>query len=118
MSTRADIVAHGDFYLVPLAKVGDIKQLLDDCVHTVVAGEQTATLIFDTDKQCLLAAGYETTRVQSYTSPEGENYTWDERLLVIRSTSDVKGQMTKLKGGRFGFTITPRNDFSQRRKHY
>ena len=95
LSTRADIVAHGDFYLVPLARVGEIKQLLEDCVENIVSGEQMATLIFD--HQSLLAAGYETTRPQSYASPEGQEHTWEERLLVIRSLSDAKRQMTILK---------------------
>lgn len=79
--------AHGDFYLVPLAKVGEIKQLLFDCVENIVSDEQMATLIFD--NQSLLAAGYETTRPQSYTSPEGQEHTWEERLLVVRSLSDA-----------------------------
>ncbi len=94
LATRADILAHGDFYLVPLAKVGEVPQLLDLCVERVVAGNQTATLIFNNER--LLAAGYETTRSQSYTSPEGQSVSWEERLLVIRSFSDAKKQLTLL----------------------
>jgi len=96
-STRADIDAHDDFYLVPLAKVGEVKELLDHLIENLVTGEQMATLIFDHQKQRLLAAGYETTRVQSYTSAEGTSHTWEERLLVIRSFSDAKRQMTNLE---------------------
>jgi transposase len=96
LSTRADIVAHGDFYLVPLAKVGETKQLLGDCVETIVAGEQTARLIFNHDQKCLIASGYETTVKRCYTSTDGKEYSWDERLLVIRSQSDAKKQMTNL----------------------
>lgn len=100
LSIRDDIVAHGDFYLVPLARVGEVPQLLSDCIERVVEGDQPATLIFDqadpADSQRLLAAGYETTRSQSYTSPEGQPWTWEERLLVIRSESDVQRQQTLL----------------------
>lgn len=95
--TRADIAAHDDFYLIPLAKLGEIKQLLEHCVEDIVSGEQTARLIFDDDKKRIIAAGYETTVNQSYTSSEGQEYNWEERLLVIRSYSDAKRQMTNLK---------------------
>ena len=64
-NTRADIAQHGDFYLVPLAKVGEIKQLLEHCVETIVSGTQEvkakptllATLIYDAQKKHLIAAG-------------------------------------------------------------
>lgn len=96
LSTRADIVAHGDFYLVPLAKVGDTKRLLEDCVENMVAGEETARLIFNPDQNRLIAAGYETTITRSYTSSDGVEHSWLERLLVIRSTSDANKQRTNL----------------------
>ena len=47
LATRADIVAHGDFYLVPLAKVGEVPQLLSDCIDRIVAVYQPATLKVD-----------------------------------------------------------------------
>lgn len=102
LAIRADIVAHGDFYLVPLAKVGEIPNLFDRLIEKVVAADQEvkanpallATLIFDNER--LLAYGYETTRLQNYTSPEGKKSTWEERLLVIRSQSDAKKELARL----------------------
>lgn len=100
LATRSDIVAHGDFYLIPLAKVGEVPQLLDACLDKIVDGDQTATLIFDetsgTDSPRLIAAGYETTRSQSHTGSFGGSITWEERLLVIRSASDAKRQQMLL----------------------
>ena len=87
--TRADIVANDDFYLVPLAEVGEVPQLLTDSVEAIVAGSQTATLIYAHDDQgqptTLIAAGYETQRTQTYTPPAGEAIVWTERVLVIRT---------------------------------
>jgi len=101
LATRADIVAHGDFYLVPLAKVGEVPQLLAQCIEQIVAGDQPATLIYSQDQKGkfpgLLAAGYETTRVQSYTTPEGKTLTWEERLLVIRSPGEARKEQALLE---------------------
>jgi transposase len=100
LATRADIVAHDDFYLVPLAEVGEVPQLLTQCVAKVVAGEQV-TLIYSQDgpdeSPHLLATGYETTRSQSYTSPEGHSLTWEERLLVLCSPGEAQKELAALE---------------------
>jgi transposase len=99
--TRADVVAHGDFYLVPLAEVGKVPQLLAQCIEQIVAGDQTATLIYsqggEGEPPRLLAAGYETTRSQSYAPSEGKPLTWKERLLVIRSPGEAQKEEASLK---------------------
>lgn len=101
LATRADIVAHEDFYLVPLAEVGEIPQLLAHCIEPVVAGNQTATLIYsqgDTgEPPRLLAAGYELTHSQSYTPSEGKPLTWDERVLVIRAPGEARREQACLE---------------------
>jgi transposase len=89
LAIRADIVSEGDFYLVPLAEVGEVPKLLAQSVEGVVFGDQAATLIYDQggkkDSPRLLGAGYETTRSQSYNP-----LTWEERLLVIHSPGEAK----------------------------
>ena len=69
LATRADIGAADDYYLVPLAEVGEVPQLLTASVETSVAGAQAATLIYAHDDQgqptALIAAGYETQRGQA-----------------------------------------------------
>ena len=94
IATRADIVAAGDFYLMPLTQVGEIPELLSECIDNVVYGTQEATLIFsdsDTEtEQRLVAAGYETTRSQSHTFATAQSIPWTERLLVVRSFADAE----------------------------
>ena len=46
---RAELASNGDFYLVPLAKVGEVPKLHEQCVRKIVSGTQTATLIYNAD---------------------------------------------------------------------
>jgi transposase len=68
-------------------------------VERIVAGKQTATLIYSDDTfsetTYLIAGGYETTRSQSYRSPS-KAISWQERLLVIRSAGEVEKEMSQL----------------------
>ncbi len=93
---RGELARNGDFYLVPLAKVGDVSKHYIQWIRDIVEGEQTATLIYNTDsktqKSALIAAGYQTTRTQQNTFPSGEEYKWTERILVIRSLAEAKKQ--------------------------
>lgn len=118
LATRADLVAHRDYYLVPLAQVGDVPALLCECVEAVVAGMQTATLIHTTDQQDKstrrIAAGFETIRSQGYTPPGGKPITWQERVLVIRSAGQVdkegavlQSRLTKATAALMALTPSP-----------
>jgi transposase len=102
IATRADIVAHGDYYLVPLAQVGEVPALLCECVESAVAGMQTATLIYATDQQDKstrrIAAGFEAIRSQAYTPPGGKPICWQERVLVIRSVGQADQAVAALQG--------------------
>lgn len=100
LAIRAEIAAGGDFYLVPLAKVGEVPHQLDQYIEAIVSGQQQATLIFDSTSetnQRLIAAGYQTTRERSVTLPSGQLYSWTERLLVIRSLSEADKLFADLK---------------------
>lgn len=101
LATRADIVVHNDYYLVPLAEVGKVPVLLADCIEAVVAGDQPATLIYTQGDAAaspqLAAAGYETCRSQSDTLPDGTLVTWDERLLVVRSLGEAAKEQAALE---------------------
>lgn len=98
---RAELAQAGDFYLVPLAKVGDVPKHFDQWVNDMVTGSQNATLIYNTDAQGqrteLIAAGYQTTRPQQIALPSGKTYTWEERILVVRSLSEAKKQLATLE---------------------
>jgi len=116
LKIRGEIASSGDFYLVPLAKVGEVAKRFDDWVSDIVEGVEPATLIYNTDdhgqRTDLIAAGYQTTRCQQMVSTTGEAYTWDERILVVRSFSDANKQLAALerniaKAEKALFALTP-----------
>jgi len=101
LKIRGEIASDGDFYLVPLAKVGEVAKHFDGWVSDIVEGGQPATLIYNTDAQGqrtdLIAFGYQTTRCQQVELATGETYTWDERILVVRSLSEANKQFAALE---------------------
>jgi transposase len=57
LSTRAQIVAHQDYYLTALPLTGETAKQADSWIAAIVDGEQSGELIWDGDE--LLGAGYE-----------------------------------------------------------
>ncbi len=98
---RAELARKGDFYLVPLAKVGTVPALYEQCLAPIVSGSQPATLIYSSDNESqspeLIAAGYETNRSQTTTLTSGDTVTWQERILVVRSLSKAEKQFATLE---------------------
>ena len=98
---RAELARKGNFYLVPLAKVGGVPALYEQCLAPIVSGSQPATLIYSFDNECqspeLIAAGYQTNRSQTTTLTSGDTFTWQERILVVRSLSKAKKQFATLE---------------------
>jgi hypothetical protein len=82
LATRADIVAHGDYYLMPLPLTGETAQQVEAWIDAVVDGEQTVTLIWD--EKGLVGGGYEFERPMS-AEVDGKPVTWTERVQVVRS---------------------------------
>lgn len=82
LNTRADLVAHGDFYLMPLPLIGETAEQVEAWIEAIVEGEQVATLIWDA--QGLVGGGYEWERELS-TMVDGQQVTWIERVQVVRS---------------------------------
>ncbi len=99
LATRADIVAHGDYYLTALPLTGETAREFETWVNAIVDGEQMATLIWD--ENGLLGAGYEFERTQTavYTDEQGkrQTLTWTERVLVTRSRELARTQETHLE---------------------
>ena len=87
--------------MVPLAKVGDVPALLEQCLKPIVSGSRPATLIdsFNDEGQSteLIAAGYQTNRVEPSILPSEETLTWQERILVVRSLAEAKKQFATLQ---------------------
>jgi len=82
LDTRAFIQAGGDYYLMPLARTGDVPELLVELLEPVWNREQSLELIYlpteSDEKQKAIAVGYETTRGQKTQQVE-----WEERILVV-----------------------------------
>ncbi len=98
LSTRADIVAHHDYYLMPLPLTGETAQQFGQWVNAAVEGAQPVSLLWDTDQ--LFAAGYEFERPQQalWTDAEGMAHPlqWTERVQVFRSRALAAQQQAQL----------------------
>jgi transposase len=90
LSTRAHLVAGGDYYLMPLSLKGGQADLLSELVQAALAQEQALVDIYrkpvEGQAPQLMAQGYETTRPQQALLG-GELIEWRERVLVIYSPS-------------------------------
>jgi transposase len=87
LATRAEIAAHQDFYLMPLAQTGETQREFPNWVDAVVAGQQVAELLYATDEKghpILIGAGYEFDR-RCQAEVEGKGFDWVERVQVMRS---------------------------------
>jgi transposase len=99
LSTRAYIASSGDFYLCPLSKVQVSEAELKGLLEVVWSGEQTLTAIerigADGEKE-RIAEGYE--RSQFVTAQfDGEQVSWQERVLVVRSLRLAQQQAAGLR---------------------
>ena len=94
LETRADVVIHGDYYLMPLPHTGDTKDEFEVWVDAVVEGKQPLLPIWDSDE--LLGAGYEFVRTRK-AKVDGESVKRDERVLVICSLSHAQRQEKRLE---------------------
>jgi transposase len=96
LATRAAIVSGKDHYLVPLAHLKDEPELLPELLADKADKEEEMQLVFleadlptdgqEPDKSLAIARGFEVAREQACVIA-GEEVTWTERLLVVRSFS-------------------------------
>lgn len=94
LATRAELVAHQDYYLMPLPMTGDTADAFPQWLEAIVAGEQAATLVWD--DQTLLGGGYEFARPQT-TAYNEQPVSWSERVLIVRSLALAKLQSARLE---------------------
>lgn len=96
LATRLLIVIGDDYYLIPLAMVGQTPVLLDELLSLLKAETIALTPIYfpqdlpadpneAPDPELAIAEGFEVVREQQATLEDGRLVTWTERLLVIRS---------------------------------
>lgn len=91
LHTRGVLQASDDFYLCPLAQVGQTPEFLRQILAPVLSGEQALQKVeseYDNDNDFVedipLALGFETVRCQE-ALVEARQITWDERVLAIYS---------------------------------
>jgi len=95
LATRADLVAHGDQYLTPLARTDAGGDPAGWLAAPVPAGDATRLLWRDGapgQPPTLLGGVRETARRQAADGPA-----WDERLLVVYGTALAQGQTRTLR---------------------
>jgi transposase len=93
LDTRAFIQAGGDYYLTPLAQIGDVPELMEELLKPVWNKEQPLELIYpltDEIKPKAIALGYETTRGQEAMLANQQKMKWEERLLMVYSPSQAR----------------------------
>lgn len=100
LATRAEIARAGDYYLTIAPLTGETAKALPDWIEAAVGGkQQTVELINEAGQK--IGRGYEferERRIELPIGPEGApvEYSWRERVLVIRSESLLKTQAAGL----------------------
>jgi transposase len=108
LEPRAVIVGGDDFYLMPLAMVGDLPALLDEQLDRMLAGEVELAPIYlpedlptdpdeAPDPALAIAEGFEMVRQQQATLEDGTVVTWQERLLIVRSRALAEAKEQSLE---------------------
>jgi transposase len=80
LATRAHLQEQGQYYLTPLALVGETAQQMPTWIEAGIKQGDGLTAVLDEDGEQVVAQGYELSR----TCVSGE-LSWQERVLVVRS---------------------------------
>lgn len=86
---RAHLQAEGQYYLMPLALVGETGRHMPDWIQAGVDSASPMTLVYGPDDQTVLAEGYELIR-QCVSESNGQILEWDERVLVVQSLAHAE----------------------------
>lgn len=101
LSTRAHIVAGGDYYLTPLSLKGVQAELLAELVQSALAEEHQLLDVYrqpgDGQESQLIAQGYEISRPQEAMVAD-QVVEWTERVLVIYSPTLAQSAYRGLQG--------------------
>ncbi|NKQ35491.1 MAG: IS1634 family transposase [Chloroflexi bacterium] len=106
LETRGEIHDSDDFYLTPLAYIGDTPALLQKEIKRWRTGQNTAEYIYwpedipadegEPDPKDAIAIGFETSRYQT-AMINGEKVVWKERCLFIRSKNYAEAMLPKFE---------------------
>jgi len=96
LETRAEIDAHGDFYLTPLPMTGETQKQFEAWVDAAINGPKREELVEIRMGTEQVGMGYEFERIQ--TAPwSSTEHTWTERVLIVRSESIAQSQAMALE---------------------
>lgn len=96
LATRAYVQGTQNYYLMPLAQVGQVPAQLTEWVAAAVSGQVKLTPVRDDDRKTVLGEGYEVTRRLSGDGPTGRVH-WTERVLIVRSTAYAQAAQRGLR---------------------
>jgi transposase len=96
LETRAEIAAHGDFYLTRLPLTGEVQAQFPNWVEAALTGEQAGELVEIHRDEERLGMGYEFERNQTAEVGTTE-YTWTERVQIIHSEATAESQTAALQ---------------------
>ena len=97
--TRAFIASRGDYYVCPLPQVQLADDELDEALETIWSGAQPlipVTREREEGKPEVIAEGYER-RVAMSLEVEGDEHSWSERRLVVRSLRHAQAAEAALR---------------------
>jgi len=92
LATRAHLQDQGQYYLTPLALVGETAQLMPTWIEAGIKQGESLTAVLSEDGKQLVAQGYELSR-----RCVSGNLRWQERVLVIRSPAYADTQRRHLE---------------------
>src|SRR5512143_1231722 len=96
IETRAEIASNGDYYLTRLPLTGEVAAQFAAWVEAAITGEAAAKMVEIRREDELIGRGYEFVRSQT-TVVEKTEYTWIERVQVIRSEALAQSQAAALE---------------------
>jgi len=112
VDTRGFIQGGKDYYITPLAQIGDVSELMYDLLKPVLPKpvlpkpvwnrQQPLELIYpmtDEAKPKAIALGYETTLSQETILANQQEMTWKERLFMVYSPSVARKALGGLSQG-------------------
>jgi len=96
LATRAYVAQTENFYLMPLAQVGDLPEQLEKWVDDAVRGKVRLQPVWDAEGKTRLGEAYEQRRRLSAETETG-TMAWNERLLIVRSATYAKSAVQSLR---------------------
>lgn len=100
LATRAQIHHHQHYYLVPLARVGSVPDLLRQGLSDSLEQESPRIGVKRTDAKGHvkeIATGYELSRNLETELADGTTMTWTERVLLVHSLAHAQQQQRGLE---------------------